>query len=609
MTAPGTVAAPGSRPRAGAADLALLAIFAGLVGGWLDVLSLALRRVLVEPLVFVGHQVGWTAPLAVVALYLGVALGVGLLSRLVPRVPGWRLGLWTMAFLSVFGMLYNFPQVHRLAALVLSAGVATVTTRTLAAREPRVRQWLRRAAPATLLVWAVWAGGSLVRDAWRERRAGAALPAARAGAPNVLLIVLDTVRAMSLSLYGYARQTTPELERWSARGVTFDNAYATAPWTLPSHASLLTGRWMHELSADWMVPLDATYPTLSEFLAAAGYRTGGFVANTDYCSAEVGLDRGFSRYEDYVLTPGQILRSSALWRAISRIETLRRLIGNYDNLGRKMAPDINRAFLRWADADPRPFFAMLNYYDAHRPYLPPDPWPDRFRTDDVSLNVRYRKENGNEPNPTPARVQGAVDAYDGAIAYLDSEIGRLLAELESRGLLENTIVVITADHGEELFEHEIWDHGNTLYDPSVHVPLLILAPGLPTAARVGTPVSLREVPATVVDLLRLADSPFPGRSLARWWDEGMAPPVPDTVFTGVRKVPRQPFWYPVSQGDVIGVQTGPLRYLRNLGDGTEQLFDHRTDRAELSDLAADTAWRARLEPLRRASIGLFPERP
>lgn len=592
----------------GTIDLLALAVGAALLAGVLDLGALQLRRMVVEPLVFVGRHVWWTAPAALLVLFVPIAASIGLAARLAPRLPAWLAAAWLFATLGIFGALYTFPQIQRLAALVLSAGVATAVSRWLARRESVARGWFRRAAPAGLALLTVAAAVSISRDVLRERRSLAALPSARPGTPNVLLIVLDTVRAMSLSLHGYHRPTTPELERWAERGVTFLQAYSTAPWTLPSHASLLTGRWMHELSADWMVPLDDRFPMLSEVLGAAGYRTGGFVANTDYCSAEVGLDRGFGRFEDYTLTPGQVLRSAALWRAVARVEPLRRLIGNYDNLGRKVAPDISRAFLRWAGADNRPFFALLNYYDAHRPYLPPDPWPARFRTPDVPLNTRYRKENGTEPNPTPARIQGAIDAYDGAIAYLDHEIGKLLDALEQQGVLQRTIVVVTSDHGEEFMEHGAWDHGNTLYQAGVHVPLLVIAPGVPAGLRVDAPVSLRDIPATVAGLLDLSDAPFPGRSLARWWS-GPEPTVVDSVFTGVRQVPRQPFWYPVARGNLASIRVGPWRYIRNYGDGVEELFDVEGDPMERQDRTPDPGLSDILSGLRLATDTVFPRQP
>jgi arylsulfatase A-like enzyme len=598
MTAP-------ARPRL--RDFLALGLVLGLASGLAGFGALQLRRVLVEPLVFVGRHAWWTAPAANAVLFLVLAAGAWAAARLLPRLPAWQAAVFGCGLLGTFGALYAFPQIHRVAALVLSAGVATVLARRLAPAPgtlARVRRW----AAVLGVAWLVAAGGAVARDALRERRALAALPPARAGAPNVLLIVLDTVRAMSLSLYGYSRPTTPELERWAARGVTFTRAYSTAPWTLPSHASMLTGRWMHELSADWMVPLDGTFPTLAEVLRAAGYRTAGFVANTDYASAEVGLARGFIRFEDYTLTPGQVGWSSLLWRAIARVAPLRAAIGYRDNLGRKKAPAISAAFLRWAGRGDAPFFALLNYYDAHRPYLPPPPWDTRFVTPGVAPHPRIRHEHGSDPEPPPERIQGAIDAYDNSIAWLDSEIGRLLDALARRGLLDSTIVIITSDHGEEFLEHGAWDHGNTLYHAGVHVPLVLLGPGLAAGARVDGPVSVRDIPATVLDLAGLAaGSPFPGRSLAV--RPGGPPPAPDTVYTGVRLVPRQPFWYPVSRGDLVSATAGPLRFIRNLGDGTEELFDVVADPMERRDLAADSAGQATLPTFRRLTDTLFRRGP
>ena len=145
-----------------------------------------------------------------------------------------------------------------------------------------------------------------------EHRALARLPAPPSGAANVLLIVMDTVRAESLSLYGYHRDTTPQLARWAQAGAC-DSTGPLAPscWTFPSHCTLFTGRWPYQLDSLHRLVLDPTVPTLAEFLAARGYLTAGFAANTSYCSYETGLDRGFAHYEDYVLSPRNILATTA----------------------------------------------------------------------------------------------------------------------------------------------------------------------------------------------------------------------------------------------------------------------------------------------------------
>ncbi len=189
-----------------------------------------------------------------------------------------------------------------------------------------------------------------------------------AEAANVLLIVLDTVRAQSLSLNGYERETSPQLERLARRGLSFENAISTSPWTLPGHASMFTGRYPHEVSADWSVPLDATFPTLAEVLASNGYATAGFVANVGYCSYEHGLNRGFAYYSDYQFSLGQFILSSSLGRTVASSDRLRRISGYHELLNRRTAENINNDFLHWLSTRGRqPFFAFLNYYDAHEP--------------------------------------------------------------------------------------------------------------------------------------------------------------------------------------------------------------------------------------------------
>ena len=164
----------------------------------------------------------------------------------------------------------------------------------------RWRRWLKLSFPCLLALVLVVAGlvfgGDWLKE-WREARR----PLPPADSPNVLLIVLDTVRADHLSLYGYQRATTPTLERLAKRAIRFDEARATAPWTLASHASMFTGRLPHELAVKWQTPLRTGFPTLAEYLGSQGYATAGFVANTEYCSYDTGLDRGFTHYEDYVI--------------------------------------------------------------------------------------------------------------------------------------------------------------------------------------------------------------------------------------------------------------------------------------------------------------------
>lgn len=589
-----------------------LAAWAALVAAALELIGIVLRRAAGDRILFVGRDVWWTVPLVDLVGFLGVAVILIGMSRLLPRFTWWWVGLWFFGFLTVFALGYTFPAAHRLAWLLLAIGVATQVVR-FAAKHPA---GLRRLVRLTLPVLATAALGAVaVRSlAWRKARASAAPANASAGQaagsrPNVLLIVLDTVRRLNLSLYGYGRETTPQLSRWKRRGVRFDWAFSTSPWTLPSHASMFTGRFAHELSTDWSRPLDNAYPTLAEVLARHGYLTAGFVANTDYASAETGLARGFGYYDDYSLSPGLILRSAALGRALGRNPILRRALGGGSSLGRKPAPEISRKFITWLgrQRQAHPWFAFLNYYDAHRPYQPPEPYFSRFAPTGVEPNPRFL-EVEDPANPWgPRDVTAFLAAYDGAIAYLDAQVSELLEELDRQRVLEHTLVIITSDHGEEFDEHELFDHGHSVYLASVHVPLLILPPGQVRPARgvVAAAVSLRNLPATVLDLVGVgASGGLPGRSLAPLWRDGVSGLVFDTVASSVRRVAGQPAWFPASRGDLIGVVEDSLRYIRILQDGSEELFAFLRDPGERYDLTRDSIWAPVLTRLRRTVDGL-----
>jgi len=484
-------------------------------------------------------------------------------------------------FLGFSALLLMEPGFHKVAVLALAAGLAWQAARLLSRR---TEAWNRRSGMvlATLAAGVALIGVATVGFyAVRERVTIGRLHAAAGNRPNVLLIILDTVRAKSLSLYGYHRDTSPSLTRLAGRGVWFERAFSTAPWTLPSHASLLTGDYPHQLSADWIEPLDRKVPTLAERFSAEGYVTGGFVANVGYLSWEFGLNRGFAHYEDYLFRPRDILESTSIGRQLDYSFLVRDFLRTDQHLVRIDAPSINRRFLSWVDKrGDRPFFAFLNYYDAHGPYLPPSPWDSRYgapRPDNRSTLHRFL---GRPFGPLPqAVVDREMDQYDGALAYLDDQIGKLIEELDRRHLLDHTIVLLTADHGEEFGEHGLFDHGNSLYRPSVQVPLLVVYRGVaPQGRQVEQPVTLRDVAATLVDLAGLPAGVVPGTSLARFWRESASvelrtqSPVMSEVSKGIRTPPQ----FPVSRGDMRSLVEGGKRYILG-GDGTEQLFDLTDD--------------------------------
>ncbi len=431
------------------------------------------------------------------------------------------------------------------------------------------------------------------------------IPPAPTGSPNVLFIVLDTVRAESLGLRGDPRKTSSFLDQLARGGVRFEQAWASAPWTLPSHASMFTGRWPHELSTRLDNPLDGKYPTIAEWVRDHGYDTAGFVANTFFCSRWFGLSRGFVHYEDVSIDPFEILRSSGLGRAISR------KFGPMTNdrptayFRRKDASQINGELLAWLSSrtSSRPFFAFLNYYDAHDPYLTPEDEAGdtgargRSQHELEVLRDWHRRGRANDVE----HVELGRGAYEDCITYLDRQLGRLFDELDARGVLKDTLVVLTSDHGEEFNEHGILGHGQNLYSQVLHVPLLIVGPGVPAGRSVSEPVSLRDLPATLTDLIHLANrSPFPGRSLARHWAESN-PPASDADDPVMSEIDDDDGKFREGPPSRAIVASGRA-YIRS-GEGREELYDLLRDPGEKNDLHGAAGERPVLDRLSASPTG------
>ena len=493
-------------------------------------------------------------------------------------------------------------------------GIAAPLTRVLEAHKSETRRWSALSLPVLLgmvLLQAGWIVGSDRLKAWRE--ANRALPPA--DAPNVLLVVLDTVRADHLSAYGYERPTSPNLQRLAARGVRFDQARATAPWTLASHASLFTGRWSHEVSSRWMHPLRPDLLTLAEFLGSMGYATAGFVGNTFYCSYDSGLDRGFTHYEDYVLDLSSAVRTVHLVNlTLKTIVRLGRSLGSIGEFqlrrsthpDRKAAEEVNREFLDWLSQPRqprRPFFAFLNYADAHAPYVLPVGRGYRFgsvpetETDFLFLLDTWMRIDKRRVSPSARTL--ARDSYDNCVAYVDQCLGEMLEELRHRGVLDRTLVIVLADHGEGLGEHELFEHGESLYRTEIRVPLVIDLPGGRgrSSAVVNEFVSLRDIPATIADVVSPGTrSPFPGRSLARFGRETPSSSADSSDGGAVLSElsapnPTDPNQgrSPAYRGPMVSLAEGDFVYIRNEGDGSEQLFNERDDPYELINRASRDA--------------------
>jgi arylsulfatase A-like enzyme len=453
----------------------------------------------------------------------------------------------------------------------------------------------------------------------------------------LIWIVLDTVRADRMSLYGYGRPTTPELERWAARGIVFDQARSAAPWTLPSHVTMLTGLWPFEHGARIDRPYRGRSPLVAEVMRERGYATAAVVANFECVNGCFGFRRGFDRYVDdevnAEVSPRTILASCALGRCV--LPALRKLGGAWRWPPRahvKRAPEVFGLAREWlaerAEHGPkRPYFLFLNLMDAHGPYRPPEDWTRRFWTAEIPARVvettpelgfralrAVRTASAEERPARLAEMESAGrqlgDLYDECLAALDARLGAFLGELEARGELDQTWVVITSDHGEHFGEHGHFGHGSSLYDALVRVPLVIVPPlGGPyedlRGRRVRELVSLRDLPATVADLvLKVGNGPFPGASLARTWNEreaGLDDPEPPIAQLAQQQIDAGDAVDGSMVRDVDAIFALGRALIRNRvnQDVLDELYDLEQDPAQQRNLAGDPTEAERLRELGR----------
>jgi arylsulfatase A-like enzyme/Tfp pilus assembly protein PilF len=352
--------------------------------------------------------------------------------------------------------------------------------------------------------------------------------------PNVLLISVDTLRQDHVGCYGYKIVRTPNIDRLSEEGFTFDDAIASIPLTLPSHASVLTGLYpiSHGVRDNSRFRLALEFETLAEVLRQNGYHTGGFVGSF-VLDSRYGMDQGFDFYDDDMTGGSQ---ASAFM------------------FPERPANAVTESAIEWLEQARSPFFAFVHYYDPHMPYEPPS---------------RYATSCPGRP-------------YDGEIEFTDTEIGRLLASLDVRGLIENTIIIFMSDHGEGLGDHNEEAHGILVYESTLRVPLIIRLPetsdlsgGAQTPVRIPDSVELVDIFPTVLDLVGIdAGGGVDGRSLVPLIAGGSLPPE-----TGYFESLYPYFAYRWSQ--LKGVRLSKWKYILA---PTEELYDVSVDPGEFRNL-------------------------
>jgi arylsulfatase A-like enzyme len=318
--------------------------------------------------------------------------------------------------------------------------------------------------------------------------------------PNIVLYVVDTLRADALHTYGNHAVQTPNYDRLGSGGTRFERAYANSSWTRATMGSLLTGEYPSTHGAiDRLGALRPQLPTLAQQLHQAGYRTAAIIANPNIGSA-FGFAKGF---DDFIELYSQLDARRPVMPG--------ELIATADKV-------VERA-LSWLRSRPaQPFFLMIFSIDPHAPYTPPPPYDRRYDPDytgniDGSLRSMFGLGVfGKVPPPREIRHLRAL--YDGEVAFNDFHFGRLLDGLEQGRLQDSTVVVLTSDHGEEFYEHGSRDHGPTLYEELVRVPLIVRGPGIKSQV-VDTPVQLIDLYATLSQLAGATSPPTAGRDLQR----------------------------------------------------------------------------------------------
>jgi arylsulfatase A-like enzyme len=419
--------------------------------------------------------------------------------------------------------------------------------------------------------------------------------------PNLLCVVLDSVRRDHVSCYGYQRVTTPRIDRLAAESTVYENAFSASCWTVPSHASLFTGKYPSEHRADFdTLFLSEEHTTLAESLSAQGYDTACVTCN-GFVSRKTGLARGFGHIEDVETTRG----GGPFGKVGRRVRKTFREWSRTDR-GAKRATRAAGRWLRERDQD-RPFFLFLNLMECHLPYGLKDerllrfvPEEDRARARKLDQDPFAAMAGSLRYDERDISILSAM--YDGCLHYMDDQVGGLLDTLADHGL-DETVVVVTADHGESFGEHGLYDHQYGLYEHLTAVPLIVHVPAR-EAARSSDLVELTDlvpVLSRLPEVTPVGDGLLPvGREYA----------VSEYVVPNTRALERRfPEFEPGRLS--IGQRTIRSRDFRLIEweDGEHVLFDRRSDPGETRDVASanpETAVHLRAEL--NSILGPWPAR-
>ena len=413
---------------------------------------------------------------------------------------------------------------------------------------------------------------------------------------NIILVVMDTTRRDHLSCYGYARKTTPNLDALVTESLLFTNAYAPSPWTLPSHASIMTGLYPSTHGAHYNVNasskpavnlLRQDFVTLAEMLSPYGYRTAGVVGAT-FCHRYFGIAQGFDYYNDDFRTVHHDLQHYDIFHITSKIFSLSNYFIRHGYHGIRRASELNEIVFSWLEKNYRyPFFLFINYFDPHWPYAPPSPYDLLFKGKNERLIIDnhgsdwnlFAKVINNHHTLTDEEKCHLLSQYDGEIAYLDYHLGKLVERLKSLNVYDESMIIITADHGESFGEHNLMDHGRALYEELLHIPLIIKYPlSQNISGTCSSPVSLIDIMPSVLSTLDISlPSAMQGKVIT-------GVPADRTVFA---EHYRDKLWIEKFgerfDRDLIAVYSGDFKYIW-ASNGKHELYNVSEDSQESHNL-------------------------
>ncbi len=382
---------------------------------------------------------------------------------------------------------------------------------------------------------------------------------------NVILISIDTLRPDRLGCYGYARDTSPRLDKIAAEGVLFEDVTSACPWTLPAHATMLTGLYPSRHGVkNHENHLPDGIPTLATRLAGEGYATMA-VVNSHNFDERYGLQQGFERYEYLSEWPTDGAKSHIL------------------NRGKEIAA-LAREWLE--NRDDRPFFFFLHFFDVHSDYRPEQAYRDMFAGQysgpvdgSTGMMVALRSRNITLGEADRRHLN---DLYDAEIRQFDDILSGLVEFIDASGLGEDTLLVITADHGEEFFEHGSVLHGRTFYQEVIAVPLIVRGPGVPSGVRVGEPVASIDVAPTILASVGVSGSDaMDGLDLSRFWSLGADAPADRLLFAEADHMNAEPDMYRM-------VRRNQYKLCFDRISKEVTLFDLSRDPGEINDLSSQS---------------------